>query len=564
MGNRSSTNRVNYSKPDPFVLPVVWEKQDSIVPGLSSELVPRENINYSAQILEEIMHVIDVENQKRGNIKIQWKKYKSSITDFEVFSPNDNGLTLRSVSMSWFPQYVKDIQDAIDRLIGDDKVPDTRSAYLARVFANNTTGTPGVSFNNVTKLRDNIATKNGTINPLAMAKDGLWPFTDEYIEDPGATLGIGFKKEIAVSINKNPGGIEAYTRGFPQSVIGLTTPSGIGGIDLPMRSDNRPIVGDRIMFKNTSQGIGKGQYDYDQGYTHLAHFPHVVQMLRYQPPVVEWWPENIAIKDYVSNISSTTTPNLPWYHGQQVENEQKENLGFWLMKGNVGVVNNQAILRTYNNPMSQEAERGQCPYSLFYPPPTGNCSCGTIEESYFIWYIPGFKWNDKTWLQGTNVKQLYFGPHTHLKVNVIGSISDNGENKKSFLFRVGVRTARIGEINNQPFAWVIEHEMPISGTLSVELQSKLHDIYGSQYRIGGIDGVTAICLSLEATVNKDWVVTAETYKITYPNGGINVGKRLPAGSDTKFLCKIPTGQVAVDYVALDENAIAGDPVDSYV
>lgn len=542
--------------PEPFVAPAVWPKLVSGGrPGYGPyDLIPRETLHYSAEALEEIMIAINAEYSSRLMTAPTWKRYKSSTSDYTRFTPKSDGRTLSTVSVAWFPQYVQDIQDAIDALLEDTSIPDSRANYLARIFCNNTIASIG-TYKSGMQLKDGISTPAGVINPLTDAQNGEWPFTREDLINAIPFKGVGFDKNQRINVNTGVGSIETRTGDFPVSEIGTTDADGnIGGIDVPMTASNRPTRGSRTQLADTSLGVGEGQPEYDQGYAYLSHVALAVQQLRWQPPQVEFWPNDVAVRDYVSNQYSNTTPALSWFLGQPTETIFGENWGYWLIKGRSGVQNGQALLRIYENPTAAAGSAGQCPFSLWYPPLVINCSCGWTENASFIWYTPGFRWDGVNWPQTSRGTQKQFGPNTHLKTNITSSQADAGANVTSKRFSIRVRTARIGDVNNQIFVPIIDVEVPHNGEISVNIQQKLHEYYGAQYPIGETDAILAMQILLQAYTSAGWTVDAE-----FAPGGL----RVPAGASTQQLCTIPDITVAVDYVSLDEVEIVGDPVSSY-
>jgi hypothetical protein len=553
---QSGGSYISYNKPRPFTVPVIWERQGALGIFSRSTLIPRETLHYSASALEEIMVRIDEEYTRRELSKPTWKAYNKTNSngslDFDSFGARTNGNNLQNVPVKFFPQIIEDIQDAIDTLIADTRIPDSRAAFLARVFANNT-GVPHDGYTSVSKLKDNILTLNGTLSPLTLAQAGSWPFTSGYILGAKTFKGIGAEGDRRVQLG--PGGIETTDTNYPLPEWGGTI-GNAAGFDEPFKSTNRPNFS-RINATNTSLGVGAGKTDYDQGYGYFGHLPHVVQMVRWQPPIVEWFPSNRNPRDFVENVFSRTTPNLNWVLGQPTETLIQQNWGFWLVKGYVGVQDNKALIRAYHNPRAQSGSISQCPFSVFFPPPETECSCGWGESAYFIWFsnTSSFAWNSLSLFQsaGERAAPKKFGPKTKLKVKIDGTTS-GGSSVSLQRFMVGVRTARISSVNLQPFNYVISQPMPFTGTLSVNLQEKLNEILGEQYPVGGTDQIDALILLVESRSQATWTCQAVDE---------GQGSFIPSSCLNLVQCTLPDVQVLVDYVHLDEESIQGDPVDDY-
>lgn len=532
---------IEYQDPMPFTIP---SQQEIVTLGIFSELRTRSGLNYSGTVVEEIMYEIDRENSLRGNTKTTWKKYGSSLSDFTTFTPNKEGANLNGSPTKWFPQYIADIQSAIDVLVADPKVPDSRSAFLVRAFANGL-GLPGKDWRDTTKLKDNITVLSSgqaiVIDPLSRAQAGQWPFTPGYLQN--CTTKLGVRLDGTSQADVNTGDLN-----WPQSVVGKTTSSGVAGFDVPMTADNRPNLGNR-------KGPGDDLTDRDQGYTYLSHLAHVVQMVRWQPPQVEWFPNNQTPRDYTSNIISSTTPNANWVLAQPVETTSLQNWGNWLIKGHVGIVGQQAHIRAYPNPSVIEGSQGNCPFAVFFPPPTAHCSCSSSDDAYFIWWSNeyyGFTWNELILPQTGDATPKFFNKNTKLKVKY-SITSTGGQNVTRNRFDVAVRTAAIGLID-VPWTTVGSVEGGGTGILEIPLKQKLNELY-PWYNPAGVDAIMALRLLCTNRASATWDCDA----ISVPG----TGRILPDYCNSVESCEVPDHTALIDYVWLDEEGLAGDPVNEY-
>lgn len=551
MPPRSSPDPITYeNSPVPFVVPANQEIE-RFGPNL---FIPRETLHYAGRIIEEIMRVITDEYNLRELTPPTWKLYKTSLTDFVVFTPHKNGRNLNGTPVKWFPQYITDAQNAIDGLLADSRIPDTRAALLARIFANNM-GVPQLPYNSQTKLKDSVQINvNGelkTINPLSRAQAGLWPFVSDDVINVTPKLGVTPDKIIQGDLN-------VVATDFPQSVIGATTPSGIDGIDVPMTSTTRPTLGSRT--QQNPFFPSEIVPDKDHGYGYLGHLDKMAQQIRWQPPIVEWWPTDQTPRDYTTNLISRLTPNKEWVLSQPAERTtlSPQNWGYWLIKGHVGISDNRAHIRVRNNPSVQVGQLGQCPFSIFFPPPVVNCSCGFGDSAYFIWWSSeyvGFNWNDVQLVQSTiRAKPKKFNKNTRLKIKISG-FGNNGSNAILNEFRVGIRTKRIGIID-APFNDISITSLALgaSTTIDVNIMEELNRILG-WYKIEGTDALMALKLEVITQTSASW----ECETIDGPQNRI-----VPNDCLTRAICTNPDSTVLVDYVLLDEEGLSGrDPVLSY-
>jgi hypothetical protein len=586
MGKSNIQQVFDYKRPVPFALPVVEGRRENQFTGslafLNAQLpvtqFPREGLEFSSDILEEIMFNITAEARERNNTLPRWRKYKTSdggdITFDEFEDPQKDGSNLSGQPVEFFPLIVRDIQNEIENLVEQAGFEDSLDKYFARIFANNTITNPGFQWNGNTKLTDgvriNTITGQQSVNLLANAKAGRWPVAATFVAGIVPTLGVRTTDPTVqqANIQGGAGTIEVTDPNFPQSPYGATTASGIPGVatNLRMTAGNRTVY-NRINTDNSSLGVGAGLEDPDMGYGYLASVGHMVEQLRYQPPVIETFPNNIAVRDYASNLFSNTTPNLPWVLSLPVETEIFQNWGFWLIKGQVGVQNNQAFLRAYNNPSASVGGQGECPFAVFFPPPTANCGCSTGDSAYFIWHASGTNlvWNDMLLFQGRRASLKFFGRNTRLVIDATVSGGAAGTQINNAFFGVGIRTARISNVNLQPFYYIIAKDLqePTSVTtsvpgnntgFSVNIMENMNQILGNQYPIGGRDAILALQILVQVQSRANWTCDA----VDGPTG-----RFLPDSCANIEKCSAGSMTALVDSIRLEEPAINGDPVNNY-
>lgn len=560
----STPNYNEYTQPRPFALPTVWLKPIDLF-GFFLQSIDRETLYYSSNILEECMYYITQEFVNRGRAKPIWKIYHNSTDNYSTFTnPQKVGTRYQGTPVKWFPQYIKDIQEKIEELIADSSVPDSLSAYLARVFCNSV-GRRG-SFTNINKLKNNIYTPNGTLNPLTRAQVGLWPFEPAYVDGVITWIGIGPKGDSRMTAYDGSNAtIKTTDPNWPRSVIGESSGTLVDGIDIPMNQDRRPD------FSDYPRENADGTVDYDQGYGYFGHLPFVVQMCRYQPPLVETFPTNIAPRHYVSAIYSNTTPNLNWYLAQPVTTGVKQNWGTWLIQGYAGFQNG-LYLRIYDDPSTQEGEEGNCPYPWLFPPPYADCSCGYVTTASAVWWSSdfiGFKWEGNVYATDiVKSRQKYFSPHCHLRINEMSFAANGGENVVQESLEIYVQTAKVGTNPTVP-SWVKIIDMDAAGndltgteegivsmsttSIDVRLQDRLRAITG-WYPLGGADALLAVWIRIRAETNAEWTCQA----VDGPDG-----RFLPNSCNDVQTCTAPEVIFTAKHFWLDEYKINGDPVLDY-
>lgn len=533
----SNTKRIAYSKPDPFAVPVTYDKNRNS-PWLGADVYQRETLHYSAEAIEEIMFQIDDEYRRREMSVAQWKRYKSSISDFSLFTPaSTGGNNVRSIPVKWFPQIVKDIQARIETLISDVNVPDSLSSYLARIYQNYTISNPGGNyFNSYNILPETINVPGSSLLPKQRARDGLWPFSSDYVDRARSFIGIDASGVLHAK--SGPRGIETTAPGWPQSPISKVVAGKVAGVanDVPMASTNRPIRTTQNA-GNTSLGVGAGKTDFDQGYGYFGHPALVVQQLRYQPPVVEWWPSTAAYNHYVRAVYSNTTPNLAYYFGQPVEKVWTQNWGNWILFGHIGIAKesfdmtqldalrfppniNGNIIRSINavrlattqDPMATEQGRALCPYNVFYPAPTGHCSCHAEVTAGIIWWAyeySSFEWDSMAlWqLQGRGSMKP-FGPNTRMRISLrADSVGSN--------FAIGIKTAVLGTLDKD-WTWLFKYPDVDAEfdagykVLDFNIMQRLNEREpgGYRYSATSIDSLMAVYIYSKDASSAEWICAA--------------------------------------------------------
>lgn len=480
--------------------PVAYDKNRGN-PFLTADTYQRETLHYSAEILEEIMWQIQEEYARRGsdctatqaasiNAGTFWKKYKTPTDSTNFKAVETGGTNVKNIPVKYFPLVVRDIMNAIDGLINDGRVPDTYAAYFARIFNNYTTATQGLVYDEYNSIPITYHIPgSGAIRPQDRLAAGSWPFGLLDLCENNSFIGVDASGGLHTKFG--PRGIWTSATGWPQSVISKRENNKIAGIasGVKMTALNRPVIDTH----NTEDGIyevGGGKTDPDQGYGYMSHPAFSVQQIRYQPPIVEWIPEDIQFGHYVSSMWSNQTPNLPYYFGQPTERMWMQNWGNWIAHGHVGTDNipiphiddnltDQEYTDIINRPwqanphvtnvnskcfkMSLESDPmvetmgiAQCPYSVFYPPPGSYCSCRMSQNAGFVWWAyeyGNFSWNAvSTWQSRLRGAMKYFGPHTVLKFDYVGS-DPSANPEANGTLKLGIKTAAIGTID-APWMWI--------------------------------------------------------------------------------------------------------------
>ena len=561
---RDSKQFIEYTEPRPFTLPTIAEIPNFPFP---STLIPRQTLFYSGQILEEIMwHVSDqllvagVAASRRS-----WTKYNAE-GDTEEFIAELDGRNLSGAPLKFLPEYVVQVQEAIDEILAIADFDDTRSAMFARIFANNQ-GIPSQTvWNEDTKLKDNmqvnLAGSIQGIDALTRAQAGEWPFSVDYIRNITPFIGVTADRQVQADLDVE------QSAGYPASQIGgdvqVENEDGvletrIDGITGPMTSQSRPTYGNRT---ETDPTGSFQQNDPDQGYTILSHLALAIHQLRYQPPQIETFPNEQPIRDYTTNLISNTTPAIGWVVSQPTETvtQNFQNWGNWLIKGRIGITSQGLNMTAGGNPITAEASIPNCPLAVFFPPPEVTCSCTGGDNAYGIWFssdYQSFVWSELQY--GSDLPQFTgrarqkgFNRNTVLRIKGSASagsapISGTGEQ-----VRVAVRTAVLGIID-VPFYTI--GGLPFEDNLMDAIRnSSTEDLSWYNPRFDAL-----LALMIEAKVSLGVSTTCPT--IPGP-GGVGVDDQC-RDTFAATSCNINPAFAIVESVHLDEVALAGDPVDDY-
>lgn len=577
-----------YRTPSPHVGPFIALKEDQQFTGALSSLnqfvpliqVPRETAHYSSLVIEEIMFNINLEYEARGRTKPTWKKYRSSTSDFEAFVPTKSGLSVREIPLQFFSQVISDIQQAIESLISDTNYPDDKGSYFARIFGNKTTSHGAGFWTQKTFIKNGYivpasnSTGKETINALdrIIGSTADWPFlaSSNHVNKNQARIGVDFAGTQYIKSNEN-NGIETSAADFPASVIGKTRTedgvTGIDGIDLPMRPEGRPGPFSRKNISNTSLGVGAGKEDLDAGYTFIGHHPLVIEQLRYQPPIIEHFgggnTENFAQAHYTQNLTSNQTINIPFVLANPKERTFRMNWGKWLFKGFVGVENSLAKIQA-SSAQYDGFIITNCPFSLFFPPPTVTCSCGAASVAYAIWgsNLGTLIWEEIAISQTNDPASSpkMVGPKTRLRIKYSYTGSGGSPNANRY-FSVMARLNSISDVNQQPFIpiFVAPNSSPHStlsniiavqglstqshsdGSVSVNIIDAIKKTYPTHSGAG--DLIIALAIFVQEEVSGQATCNAEDG----PDG-----RFVPASCSSSVTCSLGTGDSSVDYIELYE------------
>lgn len=569
---------ITYSRPRPFTLPTQNIRRNVRFGPPFDDIVQRQFIEMSAVYIEECMLEIDIEYRIRDLTPPTWYAYISEDESDKVsFTPQRDGRTLRNFAMKFYPLYIRDLQEAIEGLMADTDRPDTLGGHFARVFANKQGVTGQAVWTNDTKLRDGIRVPAGgqgssenfiTINPLSNALGGSWPFTPEdiagLIQKIGVTMDGKAQHKVSIDDPNFPQFLVGMPSGFGEGLVGRDPTLPQDGRDTPMRSVDRPTRDARV----TENQLGQTITDIDQGYGYMGALALSLHQVRYQPPQIETFPTNITPIWYTSNLVGPLTPNLAWVLAQPIEQAPPilNNWGSWFFSGFVGVQGNQLKVEAKSNPQESEACQTECPFAVFFPPSTCQCTCQCTIESLAIW------WSSDYLLVGGSV--FMFNEVIPTQISPIRSrgkiINRNTRliisgNNAGGRLRIGVKTAVIG-LNDTPFVYVVDFgsdgitqnqgvgsNLPININFQEAIAAAVEKTFGeSFYEVGGLDSLMA--LSIQCKTGS--FATAECPAEFVPGGRICPNC---LGSP----CSFGTSTASVDYIFIGETELAGDPVSAY-
>lgn len=575
-----------YASPQPFATPFIEDRLQGGLPAalqalaffLPRDIFPHEQLMYSGPLIENLMFNLNRELDFRGAGQRDWKLYKTGPNDFDTFRPagNTEGILRPSIisnyPVKWFPLYIKDMQEVITDLMTIGGIPDDIGSAMARIFGNNVAGGPG-GWNGINRIRSSYivprssetqsSSNNETIS-VDVSSTFPFPASSNHVANPGVRMGIDFRGQAFV--RRGETGIVTSDPDWPRSVIGKrrtdedvtivqgqleeregSSVTGIDGIHVEMTSEGRPEH-ERIIRETEAPLPGAvGRDDLESGYGWFAHHPLVLQQCRFQPPSIETWDNTTTCKDYVENVFSNQTPNLPWYFSQEVEKQHFGDWGGWIIQGR-GCIQNGIQSEAYADPQ-HESPVTNCPFSIFYPPPSSNCSCIDSNTAYAIWTSSAepLEWNLRTWFNfGRTADPKFFGPKTRMRVN--GTLSAGAGAGGTASVWIGIRTVRISPVNLQPFVAIIgigDIDVNSPGSLDVNIMDALafhYDFYDKE----GSDAILAV--GIFATTSTDLRATVDA--VDGPSG--------PFIPPTDLGCKVGTSFFNLSYLQLYEPPLSID------
>lgn len=566
-----------YAQPNPFVTPTL-EVRD---PGFGAvQIYQYDQLQYSGPIIENIMFHISLEYEFRGLGRVQWKAYKTSETDFDLFfaggarDPNQfhrgflGAKTLQNYPVKWFPLYIKQIQDKIETLVNNANYPDDIGSLMARIFLNNTTHA-GALWNNQNRLPEEIIVPVSTENNTQIVDtetvtifDNIkttWAFEalSNHAQAVVPRMGIDWRGKayvnrgpLAIKTSDEPGKSNFTGNAnlkWPRSVVGKirteqditiedgfitespgSSVKGVDSIHVPsVTADNidagRPEQFRQIASEDAQSPLAIGKHDPDSGYSWFAHHPQLLQQYRYQPPIIERWENSTTVKDYVENLFSNFTPNLPWYFSQEVEKIHFSDWGGWLIQGRGGLTGPGLFIEAYADPQYTNIVTN-CPFNVFFPSSSSTCTCGAINTAYAIWgsSTETLVWNQLNVSNDLQIAgaQKFFGPKTRLIFNASITLGAGTGSLGGAGWFLGVRTARIASVNFQPFVPIMGQTTGstffgdiFSSSTNINLMDAMAFHYPT-YEKSGRDAILAIGIFVESKTNEKREVDA----VDGPNG----------------------------------------------
>ncbi len=543
----SGPQKQPYSRPNPYVVP----GQDFITNGQNQLVsVPTRFLAYAPKIIEEIMVRLSTEFSFRELPLPSWKKYLGD-GSFETFNPNDNGSNIRGARIQDFPLYVRDIQQEIERLIADTRVPDTLAAYFVRIFANQQSIPLQEIWTSLNGLRDGVVVnlpEPTTINMLSRAQTGNWPVPYQELDNTRSVIGV------------TPGGVKQHnltveSPDFPRSPLGLDIGSGIPGLDTTMTAANRPDLGSRTETNN----IGTVVQDTDQGYVYLSHLAKSIHQLRWQPPIVEWFPNDQEEQYFAPSFISNTIPGRAFMLTQPIT-QNTENLqqwGAWQVKGTFDITDTKATIKADATlPPVTEGSVTQCPLPLFFPPPEVICSCGHIETAHMVWHSSdylAFQFDGLSLTQSElRSTSQFFNKNTKLRIKIDAGnaplvTSPTGGAGNEGL--ISVQTLQLG-IVAQPFT-NLDFGSVATGILEVNLMDAI-EAQVPFYNKSGIDQLIAMKFEVRSKSSES--------ALCQVSGGNTVDQQCRDGVN----CANATAFMTIDSIELIEDSILQDGISEYL
>lgn len=540
---------------------------------LPVEVYQHDQLMYSGPIIENIMFHISLEHEFRGLGRVTWKAYKTGPNDFDTFiakgsrnqaSPFAGANNLSRYPVKFFPLYVRDIQLKIEELVEAEKYPDSLESLMARIFLNNTTHTGPTTWTGENRLPNQITVPVSeenydqnvhTENILPMQNiqtDWAFRYDSNHVLGVVPRMGVDFRGQayvnrgkLAVTTSDSPDKSNFQGNNklqWPRSVIGQrrteedvrivdgfledkegSSVDGIDSIHIPGIPSDQIDSGRSKQFRQVADEDAVlpgavGRPDLQSGYSWFAHHPHVLQQLRYQPPHVETWDNKTEVRDYVENVFSNNTPDLPWYFSQPVEKVHDSDWGGWLIQGYGGLQGPGMLLRAYADGQYDNITTN-CPFSVFFPPASSNCTCGAQNTAYGIWAAAGtgFLWNN-LFVTNNNTNsgsQKQFGPKTKLILDASFSLTAGNGSKGGTGWFLGIRTNRISSVNLQPFVPIMGQTFGntdfgniFTNQMEVNLMQAMKFHY-PWYEIGGVDQILAIGIFVRSETGEERVVLAQ-------------------------------------------------------
>ena len=568
-----------FSSPHPFATPFTEARDQqfddpnlqAVAFLLPADIFLHDQFHYSGPTIENAMFMLSLESEKRGEGVIMWKAYKRGEDDFDVFvargfSDGRNKVsTIQNYPMKFFPLYIRDMQLVIEGFIANTRWPDDLGAAMVRIFGVNTTHSQNWNTTNripseITVPATDWATddenKTAVLRPIdnMVASKFPFPWDSPEIYKPGIQVGIDLRGKAYV--NRGQRAFRISDTEWPRSIVGKRRveedqnivegfvvkdeqfeTDGIDGFHMPMKPEGRETQDRQQVSTNP---LINGQIDYHSGYGHMAHHPLAFHQCRFQPPMVEAWDNDTDVRDYVENVFSNTTVNLPWYFSQPVERQHQGDWGGWLIQGFGGLTSPGLLIVAYPDPQSDNFFT-QCLVPVFFPPPEVPCNCGGSNGAYAIWTssLQDLIWNFQqigNKIPASDAK--LFGEKTRMRVAGNITVEEGTGPGGGGSFTVGIRTIRIADNNNQPFTTIMSVGAGQTNSIDINIMEALATALPG-YVVGGIDQILSIMISVNSTTGN-----GGTFPIEEADS-VNLG------------CAIGTSTADLDYIQLYEPPFEG-------
>lgn len=270
----------------------------------------------------------------------------------------------------------------------------------------------------------------------------------------------------------------------------------------------------------------------------------MLHQCRFQPPMIEAWDNSTPVRDYVENVFSNTTPNLPWYFSQPVEFQHQGDWGGWILQGFAGLTGPGLLIRAYPDPQYNNLFT-QCLFNLFFPPQTTFCSCGGTVGAYAIWTssLEPLNWNLREWSNSSPESEAkLFGPKTRMRIK--GTVSIEAGVGGSGGFVVGIKTIRISTNNLQPFTTIISVGPGVASSFDVNIMEELAARIPG-YLVEGVDQILSISISVNSSSSQG----GEFDTVDTPQGTVP--------PDVDLGCAVGTSEANLEYLQLYEPPLEG-------